>query len=129
MPHPVCEPAGYAIAQMAEVLKHGDNFIDSAAERRAVSEKLCLDSEAKLHRAEETLKPLRAELARVEAELKQANRLLDDRRTRANLEIEDLIARAQGEEAALLARIEKAKREIVAINASTESLIKRLHIA
>jgi cell shape-determining protein MreC len=73
--HPICEPIGYAKANLAEVLKFGDNFIDSAFDRRAALEKLCADSEAKLRQAQLALEPVKAEYDRLKKDLDAKNRL------------------------------------------------------
>jgi DNA repair exonuclease SbcCD ATPase subunit len=128
MPHPVCEPAGYAIAQMAEVLKHGDNFIDSAAERRAVIEKLCGESEAALHQAQSALGPVKAEYDRVKKDLKAKSAILEDQKARSLAAINSQIETAQAELGGLTARVEKARQAIIDTDRSTESLIRRLRI-
>jgi phage shock protein A len=82
MPHPVSEPAGLAIANLFEVLKHSE-FIDSVEERKAVLEKLCGETEAELHKAQEALKPVKAECDKVKMDLDAKNRIIDDLRAKS----------------------------------------------
>ena len=128
MPHPICEPAGYAIAQMAEVLRYGDSFIDSAAERRSVIEKLCGESEAAQHQAQSALEPAKAEFGRVKQVLDARNRQLEDQKARALAAINAQIETAGAELAAVLAEVERARQAIIDTERSTESLIRRLRI-
>ena len=127
MPHPVCEPASLAVANLYEVLKHSE-FIDSVEERKAVLEKLCANSEAELHKAQEALKPVKAEYDKVKKDLDAKNRVLEDQKLRALNEINECIARAQGEFWDLQEKIEDQRQAIKAIDASMHSLHRRLHL-
>jgi chromosome segregation ATPase len=121
------EAAGYAQAHLYDVLKHAD-ALDSAAERRAGMQVLCEQSEAALARATAELKATKDQLAQVQRELTAKQRVLEDGRARSTAEINAQIERAQAEHAGLMARVEKTKREIKEVEASTGSLINRLRI-
>jgi chromosome segregation ATPase len=120
------EAAGYAQAHLYDVLKHTD-AMDSAADRRTAIQALCAESEADLTRATQELKTTE-ELARVTTDLKKQTSILNDLRDRSNQDLDEKIKAAQGEWAGLEARIEKTKREIKEVEASTESLVRRLRV-
>ena len=121
------EQAGLAQAALWEVSRYFDEA-DSAAERRAVLEKLCAESEANAQKANAAVKASQDELGRVEAKLKAQARIVQDQRDRSAADLDAMIASAQGELNGLTARIGKARRELGEVDASSESLIKRLHL-
>ena len=121
------EHIGLAQASLWEISKHFDEA-DTAQDRKAALQALCVQSEASLTKATQELKSTQHELGRVQAELKARNAVLEDQRNRSNQELDQRIASAQGQWSALQARLEKARRELVEVDASLGSLHKRLHL-
>jgi chromosome segregation ATPase len=120
------EAIGLSLANLFVVAKHPE--IDTAQDRSAAMQSACAQSEASLHRANAELKRSKDELARVEADLNAKNRVVEDQRARVTQDLDQKIAAAQGDFAALTARIQKTGQAIKDTDASTESLIKRLRI-
>jgi uncharacterized coiled-coil DUF342 family protein len=124
---PLREAAGYALANLHDVMKEAE-AMDSAAERRAAIQALCAESEAASLKASAELKASQDELGRVSADLKAKSRILDDLRDRSTAELDARIAEARGELSGLQVRIDKTRREIAESDASMGSLIRRLRI-
>jgi peptidoglycan hydrolase CwlO-like protein len=121
------EHIGLALANLHEVMKSAE-AIDTAVERRAGMQALCVQSEANLTRATQELKATQAELGRVSAALKGKARILQDQRDRSNADLDGRISAAQAEWQELHGKIEKARQAIKDTDASTESLIRRLRV-
>lgn len=121
------EAIGLSLANLFVVAKHAE-AMDSAAQRREALGKLCADTEARLHAERGELKRSQDELRSAEGNLNAKKRIIEDQRNRSNAAIDEQISQAQGQWNGLQAAISKAHRELAEIDASRESLIRRLRI-
>jgi chromosome segregation ATPase len=124
---PAREAIGFALAALFEVGKHFE-AMDSAEERRAALEFWCKQTQTAWSKAKAELEASQGELDRIGAELKAKSKILEDQRTRMTQNLDGKIAAAYGELDGVRARIGEARRDIQNVDASRESLIRRLRI-
>ena len=123
--HPLKEHASLALANLAEVMKFATEM-DTAQDRKHALGKLCDDGAIKLDQANEAVKLARAEFAKVDGERRKQNAILLDQQNRSNASLDEQIAKGRDELADLQGRIVKHTKELSAIDASLDSLHKRL---
>lgn len=118
---------GLSLAALHEVSKHFDEA-DTAAERRASLQALCVQSEAAQHQAQSALVPAKAELGRVKQDLKAKSAILEDQKARALAAINAQCETAQAELWQLEEKVRKARKAIIDTDRSMDSLIRRLRV-
>jgi chromosome segregation ATPase len=124
---PAREATGLALAALFEVSKHFE-AMDSAVVRKAGLELMLKQTQTALSKATAELKQTQGEFNKIEAELKAKSRVLDDQRTRLTQDLDGKISAAHGELDEVRARIGEARRDIQNVDASRESLIRRLRV-